>query len=262
MTFTETARRDRASADRREVDRPSLRETWPIGWADVAALLGAFAAFVGLGWIIGIAIVSLSDTPLGRFDSAVSDWFAARRTPTLDMLTDFGSGLSDTMTVVAVIGIVSAVMLFGWRRWREPLVLMSALLLEVCSFVTIAALVGRDRPPIGQLDPSPPTSGFPSGHTAAAVALYVGIALIVHWNTKNVIARRWSIALAVFAPLAVAVSRMYRGMHYLTDVTVGALLGAACLAVAVALIKRRDANLPTPPIVGDQNQQESMRTSS
>lgn len=262
MNSPQTVRRSESPVGESRPENPTLSDTWPVSWKDAAALLGAFAAFVALGWAIGTVIVSMNDTPLGRFDTAVSEWFAARRTATLDMLTDVGSGLSDTMTVVAVIGIVSVVMLVGWRRWREPLVLMSALLLEVTSFVTIAALVGRDRPPIGQLDPSPPTSGFPSGHTAAAVALYVGIALIVHWNTKNSTARGWSIALAVFAPMTVAASRMYRGMHYLTDVTVGAFLGAACLAVAVTLIKRRDVDLPTPPIVERKDSHTTVRSPS
>jgi undecaprenyl-diphosphatase len=57
--------------------------------------------------------------------------------------------------------------------------------------------------------------------------------------------------LAVIAPLTVATSRLYRGMHYLTDVLAGAALGAACLMLTyVALragIKRleaRERNLP------------------
>ncbi len=209
---------------------------WPLGWEAARRLLGAFVVFVLAGWGIGTLVVSLQDTAVGRWDLAVSEWFARRRTDTWDKLTDVGSGFSDTLTVVAVIAIMAVTLLWAWRRWRSPLLLVCALGLEVTSFMTIAALVGRDRPPIGQLDPSPPTSGFPSGHTAAAVALYFGIALIVHWNTLNRLARRLSVALAVCATVAVALSRMYRGMHYLTDVTVGALLGVGCLVVAAWVV--------------------------
>lgn len=218
-----------------------LRETWLYTWPDIPLLAVAYVGLVVIGYTVGRLIIASSDTAFGAFDLAVSEWFAARRTDTLDMLTDVGSGFSDTLTVVAVIAIVAVAMLYGWRRWKEPLVLMTALLLEVSSFVTIAYLVGRDRPPIGQLDASPPTSGFPSGHTAAAVALYFGIALIVHWRTTDRTARGLAVALAIFAPVTVALSRMYRGMHYLTDVTAGAVLGATCLAIAVWIIKRRDS---------------------
>ena len=75
MTRSQTARRTETVANRPDRGRPTLRDTWPLSWTDAAALLVAFAAFVGLGWVIGTVIVSLSDTPFGRFDAAVSDLF-------------------------------------------------------------------------------------------------------------------------------------------------------------------------------------------
>lgn len=70
---------------------------------------------------------------------------------------------------------------------------------------------------------------FPSGHTAAAVALYGGIAVILamHVQTRMQKVAWWTVLLIV--PVAVAVSRVYRGMHYPSDVLASFIVGLGCL---------------------------------
>jgi undecaprenyl-diphosphatase len=68
----------------------------------------------------------------------------------------------------------------------------------------------------------PPTSSFPSGHTAASVALYGGIALLVVGATRAW--WRWLVvATAVALVVAVAAARLYRGAHHPSDL-VGSLV--------------------------------------
>ena len=65
---------------------------------------------------------------------------------------------------------VPALARVGARRWR--------LMFEVAVFGTTSKLIARDRPPVEQLDGAP-TNSWPSGHIAAAVVFYVGLAIIV-----------------------------------------------------------------------------------
>ena len=105
-------------------------------------------------------------------------------------------------------------------------------MIEVTTFVTTTFVIDRPRPDVPHLDPGPPTSSFPSGHVAAAIVLYVGLALIVTSLVRSWVVRSiaWLLALAV--PTFVAFSRLYRGMHHTTDV-IGSVIGAAgCLAFA------------------------------
>jgi membrane-associated phospholipid phosphatase len=83
------------------------------------------------------------------------------------------------------------------------------------------------RPPVPKLDVFPPMQRFPSGHTAAAVALYGGIAVILamHVQTRMQKVAWWAVLLIV----PVAVSLIYRGMHYPSDVIASFIIGLGCL---------------------------------
>lgn len=199
----------------------------------------AFLALVGLG--LGLAWLlfgPLESTPIADVDTDVTVWFAENRTSTWDTLSDVASGFSDTVTVVVALVLLVSLFAWAWRRWHESLVLALALGLEASVFLAVSYIVGRDRPPVEQMDPSPPTASFPSGHVGAATAFYIGLAVIVFWNTERVWARTLAIAGAVLIPLAVAGSRLYRGMHYPSDVIVGFVLGVTCLVIAIFIARR------------------------
>src|SRR6478735_5285588 len=82
----------------------------------------------------------------------------------------------------AVAGVAAALAL---RRGWPLVMLVIALVGELVLFLNAAILVGRPRPPVPHLDAAlPPTSSFPSGHTAAATCLYGAIAALVLRGTR------------------------------------------------------------------------------
>jgi len=142
---------------------------------------------------------------------------------------------------IAVTAVVAIVMLIVWKRWLEPLVVLVALILEAMCFITITTLVGRPRPAVQKLDTSPVGSSFPSGHTGAAL-VYSAIVVVIFWHTRRRWIRAIAVAVAAILPLCVALARMYRGMHYFTDVVFGGLLGAACVIATVTVLSRAAAD--------------------
>ena len=79
--------------------------------------------------------------------------------------------------------------------------------------------------------PLPADASFPSGHTAASVAVYAGLVLLLTSRIRHRTARVVAWALAVLLPAFVAMSRMYRGMHHPLDVAGGLVVGVAAILV-------------------------------
>lgn len=205
--------------------------------ARVVGLLAAgYAALTVTFVVTGFVVTELvMDAWLGDVDTGVTAWFARHRSAPLDAITRVLSDLADTFTVVgAVVG--ASAMLLASRLWRHAAVLLVGLALELGVFLSTTYVVGRRRPTVDALDSVPSTASFPSGHAAAAVVLYVGLALIACSLAGHTVRRGWVLAAGVLAA-GVALSRVYRGLHNPIDVVAGALLGACCLAVAVVVAR-------------------------
>jgi membrane-associated phospholipid phosphatase len=117
------------------------------------------------------------------------------------------------------------------RDSRSALAPAAALALETASFVGSAALVGRPRPR-GVWRPEQPhaTSSFPSGHTAAAVAIHTTLADLA--DRHGVRGARFLGPLLRYAiPGGIAFSRIYRGQHHISDTVAGVVLGGWSAAV-------------------------------
>ncbi len=192
----------------------------------LAGAIVLWGLFVGLGELIVHVWVH---SRLGRDDGQVDKYLAAHRTPTGKTASLVLVYLADTKTVIALTAVVVIGLYLARRKWREPLFLIAATVGEVSIFVATTAIVNRHRPPVQHLDVSPPTSSFPSGHTAAAICLYGGIALVCAALASRRWLRRLFWTVAVVFPLLVAAGRLYRGMHFPTDVLAGGLLGVLWL---------------------------------
>jgi membrane-associated phospholipid phosphatase len=202
----------------------------------LTAILGCVvlaATAVGAGLLL---TRELLQGVIGDWDIDVTTWLVERRTTARNDLSLWGSRFSETITVVVVM--VLALGLLALRRhWRELGIVAVAMAVEGATYATATFFVERHRPQVARLEDLIVADSYFSGHVAAAVALYGSLAIVVWRLTSNVVLRVAVIALVVAAPVIVALSRMYRGMHYASDVTVGALIGLACIAVALVAVR-------------------------
>lgn len=211
-----------------------LREGVPPALYLLACAVVLTVALVGVGWVLAKVV---HDDGIGRADSAVSRWLAGERIPDLNDATVYTSEIGGTLTVTALAVLAVAFAAFAWRRWREPMLVAVAVAGEVAIFLVVTMLVDRERPPVRHLDEAPPTSSFPSGHTAATIALWGSLAVLANERARSAAVRNLFLVLAFVVPLLVASSRMYRGMHYLSDVLGGMLLGGLWLLASVRGIR-------------------------
>jgi len=211
-----------------------LREGVPPALYLLACAVVLTVALVGVGWVLAKVV---HDDGIGRADAGVSRWLAGERIPDLNDATRYTSEVGGTLTVTALAVVAVAFAALAWRRWREPMLVAVAVAGEVAIFLVVTMLVDRERPPVRHLDEAPPTSSFPSGHTAATIALWGSLAVLANERARSAVVRNLFLVLAFVVPVVVASSRMYRGMHYLSDVLGGMLLGGLWLLATVRGIR-------------------------
>ena len=116
-------------------------------------------------------------------------------------------------------------------------------LLEMTVLKTVQVRRGRLRPHFDDPVLTLTTYSFPSGHTAGATVFYGFLAAFLLSHPRAQPWRGWIVAVAVAMIVLVGVSRIYLGVHYLTDVVAalveGVLWLAICLAGVRALWRRR-----------------------
>ena len=167
-------------------------------------------------------------------DTAVADWAATHASNASTTLLRALTMLGSTPVVVGV-GLVVGV--FEYRRIPSRslwLFLTLAIGGDILVVNLIKAGVARARPAIDPLT-SFAGSSFPSGHTAAAAACYSAVALVM---SRGRAPRTRAVLAGIAAGIAVAVgmSRMLLGVHWLTDVIAGLAVGwawSALCAIAV-----------------------------
>jgi membrane-associated phospholipid phosphatase len=216
----------------------------------VALRLGlGLVAIWGLISLLGLLETQVLNTgPVHRADLGADVWLAAHRTGFWNATTHVGTDMATTLTVICVTAAVALALRWLLGRWHESLVLITVMVGEIVLFLAASSTIHQDRPPVSRLDKAPPTSSYPSGHTAAAVALYGCLAVLVIWIYGRRPAARIAVGVLALIPVFVAFSRLYRGMHYPSDVIAGALLGSLWLLLVVRTLLPR---APAPrPVAG------------
>ncbi|WP_229069881.1 phosphatase PAP2 family protein [Actinoplanes sp. DH11] len=222
------------------------------GWAPVRhfaerSVLGLLAVLaVGLGFGVLLLLVRFHWGPLQDLDRAVADglnrWAAGSETvvAVLKQISAAG-GRGFLVPLVALL----VLMLIIRRRPRPALYLIvtgaGAMVLDP----SLKALIGRLRPVVEVPVATAPGNSFPSGHALGSMVVYGMIVLVF----LPAIRRRWRpffIGAAAVIVAAVGFTRVALGVHYVSDVLAGWLLGVAWISITAYAFRlwRREAGHP------------------
>ena len=200
------------------------------------------ATATGLALTLSLAVVVLGGIVLGTLaylvrasatvvhvDDGVGRWgvdhASSASTDGLQLVTD----LAGTWTVVALVLVVALVEYVRVPNRWIPVFLLTVLVGDVVVVNAIKYTLDRVRPtfnPIAEtLGPS-----FPSGHSAAAAAVYAAVALVVS-RRRSPRTRALLAGAAAAVAVAVAASRVLLGVHWLSDVVAGLAFGWAWFAL-------------------------------
>ena len=207
-------------------------------WTYVCGVLLAFAAIAGLSILLGLLVtrVVLHIHGVPHDDEALISFLARHRSGGLTDASLVGSIMAGGVVLPIVAGVALVVAAVA-KHWRLAGFLLLALAVESGSYRATTLVIHRHRPEVVRLERLPVEASYPSGHTAASIAIYGGIALLIASRIENRAGRIALWTAAVLVVVFVAFARMYRGMHHPLDVGGGVLIGIAALC-ALILVSR------------------------
>ena len=198
------------------------------GWKRLA--FGAIAASSCLFALIAANIAA--GDPLVELDMAAAAWMHSHRTPALTLLMVAVTHSNATYSI-CVYAAVFGVVLYHRAQRRWLLALALAVPLGLLVNVGLKHLFRRSRPVPDDALMTLATFSFPSGHTAGATLFYGFVAAYAMSRTsKHRVRVAWVVAWLTAIGL-VAFSRVYLGVHYVSDVLAASAWSLAWLAAAL-----------------------------
>jgi membrane-associated phospholipid phosphatase len=228
-------------------DAPGVRRVWAWSSEQVRARDWAMARWLpaygvaGIMLLVELAVVVtlaigftevledvLEGDGIAWVDRPAAEWLGTHRDPwlTTALLVVTAAGGPAGLAVLALV--TSAAVALRRRSWQPIVLNLVGAVGMLLMVLATKLLVVRDRPPIPFAVVTEKGFSFPSGHAAgtAAVALLSAWMLtryLITWWTPQVVV--WTVAIGLTG--AVGLSRVYLGVHYVSDVVAGWLLGTA-----------------------------------
>jgi len=200
-----------------------------------AVLVGVALALVAVPGALTLLLVEDRWAPLLSVDNGARDRlhnFAVTHTRfvgAMQLISDSGSALAWQIVLVPVV---------GWLLWRRlPRLALFVVITAAGSSLlntVVKTSVHRLRPVLTNPVAHEPGASFPSGHAQAAIVGYL-VLLLVFLPILHGVWRRLAVTFAVIMVLTIGFSRIALGVHYLSDVLGGYVLGAAWVAAMAAL---------------------------
>lgn len=204
----------------------------------LTGLAGAAALSIGLGLLVTQVVEPAAG--IGAADERVNLWLAAHRTAARTHASLVGSIIAGGV-VLPIVSASVALVAAALRRWRIAAFVLFSLGVESATYRATTLVVHAHRPRVARLESLPVNASYPSGHTAAAIAVYCGLALLATSNVANSTFRvlAWTAGAGMVA--FVAAARMYRGMHHPLDIAGGVAVGVAALFVVLVACRASGA---------------------
>jgi undecaprenyl-diphosphatase len=193
-----------------------------------ARITGLVAAAGFIAVVGTLAFAQLGDVVRqGRtqaFDTAVLRWIGARHTPFLTTVMNEITPLGTGVVVLAIVGVTAA---FLWRTEHKhsARLLLAATAGSILLNNVLKLYFDRPRPEVFERLTHAASSSFPSGHAMSATVVCGTVGYLLARLQKSTWARTITLLFAIVMIVLICFTRLYLGVHYPSDIAVGAALG-------------------------------------
>jgi membrane-associated phospholipid phosphatase len=201
-------------------------------------LVLALAVLTGGAWAFGAIAEEMAEGDTTSQDQSLADWLHGRAT---DPFTDVFRALTWSGNGAFLVVVVFVAALLLWRRGLVMDALYVVLAFVGAEVITFGMKQGfrRERPFFEDPLATASSFSFPSGHALVSLSVYGSIAIVL---ARHAPSRRAAVAVLAFAAVwvaAIGFSRLYLGVHFLSDVLAGLAAGAAWLALLYLALEAR-----------------------
>jgi membrane-associated phospholipid phosphatase len=212
-------------------------------WGKWVVPYAALWATMLVGGVVVLVLALLSaevyddvvdDAGLANLDKPALGFMEQLRSPGLDAFvtgfTNIGGGIG-----MPILGsLLTAWLIWTSRTWRPLILIGGAAAVSVTATSLGKKLIGRTRP--DHADAVPPyesSPSFPSGHTLNTTVVIGLVIYLACLQVERTLARVGLIAAGAVFILAMGMSRVYLGHHWMTDVIIGWVLGLAWVGIVI-----------------------------
>jgi membrane-associated phospholipid phosphatase len=208
-------------------------------WISLAGveLVGGLLVLTVAAWVFGAVAEDVVEGDT-RLDTRLADWLHDHASPGWTTFFEAVTFLGNVPTLAAV-ALASAVVLASKRRIAElQLLLLAAVGTQI---ITLGLKLGfeRERPFFPDPLATESSYSFPSGHSSVSLAVYGTLGFILARHLDDRRARIASLVAATLLVGLIGFSRLYLGVHFLTDVVAGFSVGLAWVALCAVLLHLR-----------------------
>ncbi|QUE89342.1 bifunctional DedA family/phosphatase PAP2 family protein [Pseudomonas sp. SCA2728.1_7] len=229
-------------------------------WLQAGIVAGSIAAMVGLSvnsslrrhrratiWISSKSLLILIGLFIGypyltALDQGVMTLVQEHRQPVLDEVAVTLTLIGEFRNMLMFSALLVALLLLC-RQWRHALFAVGTLLVTALANTATKYFFARVRPEV-LTDPLT-TFSMPSGHASGSFALFLTLAVLAGRGQPPRMRLTW-LLIGCMPALAIALSRVYLGAHWPTDVLAGAML-ACCVCAASLWLSQRSTSLNPMP---------------
>ncbi len=176
--------------------------------------------------------VGLTTSAVYRLDQAAHAWFGQVRQPAMTILLGAATNVGGTAGLVPLVGLVAALLLARQERASAIFLVVTAGAGALLN-LGLKMIFARSRPDLASAIAEAPWYSFPSGHAMSSFITYGALAHIMLRRAWPWTARSAGLAVAITMVVLVGLSRVYLGVHWVSDIAGGWSAGTVWLASAV-----------------------------
>ena len=191
----------------------------------VVGIIIFIIAYVGMKQKIGI----------GVFNQPILQWMISHRQPIITDIAKIITTIANPIVFASIVGLIVIIWAIAKREIWRPILLVGAMATAAATSIILKKVIQDARPPQIDMIPMFETDfSFPSGHTISMAVFLLVIGYLIYSRHHSAL-RFWIwIIIACIGTGLIALSRLYLGYHWLTDVV--ASVGLALIILAIVII--------------------------